>query len=325
MRNKFICLSLVFVLAMSFVNFGFCAVKPLVFVGGQMGGSYQLHGSALVEIVHRTYPEIFIDYRPGGGVANVMNLSKGEFDLGFTHNVVAKAGMLGIEPFKEKQSGIMAICTTYGSKVQVVTLADSGVDSISQIKEEKMPVRISVGDHGGATELCIRRMLEAYGITYNDVISWGGKVYYKQMAEANEMMLAGRLDIQFNSGACPLAVFKQLASTRDVKLLSIDEKAIEEVSKKYGYVRTLVTPDHYDFVTEDSPTIGVLTTVIVREDIPEEIVYKITRAIAENLDYFYNVDVSLKTVTKETMCKGTGVELHPGAKRYYREIGVIKE
>ena len=66
-----------------------------------------------------------------------------------------------------------------------------------------------------------------------------------------------------------------------------------------------------------------LTIIIVREDVPEEIVYKITKAIGDNLDYFYNVQQSLLAMTQETMWQGTGVDLHPGAKRYYQEIGVM--
>lgn len=313
---------LLVVFLVSIVLVGFCSTKPLIFTGGQMGGSYQLHGTALVEIVKQTYPEINIDYRPGNGLANVMLVSKGEADLGFTHSVLAKAGTLGIEPYEEKQPGVLAIGTTYGSKVQIVALSDLGINSIRQLKEEKIPVRVSVGEAGSATELAIKRMLAIYGITFDDIRSWGGKLYFKQMAEANQMMLAGRLDIQFNSGGCPLAVFKQLEVSRDVKLLSVDEEVIEEL-KKFGYVRTLITNKHYDFVKEDSPTFGVMTTIIVREGLPEEIVYKITKAIGDNLDYFHNVAESLKIMKQETIWKGVGVNLHPGAKKYYEEIGVL--
>ena len=264
-----------------------------------------------------------IDYRPGAGVANIMSVSKGEAALGFSQNIMAKAATLGIEPFKEKQPRVLAIGTSFGSKVQIVTLEKTGINSIRQIIDEKMPVRISVGDRGGATELAIRRCLKTYGITYDDITSWGGKVYFKQATEANEMMSVGLLDVQFSSGDCPLAVFKELAANNHLKLLPIDEEVIETLTKKYGYTKSYITNEHYDFVTTDSPTFGVLTTIIVREDLPEEIVYKITKAIGDNLDYFYDVDQNFKAVTQETMWQ-TGINLHPGAKQYYQEIGVLK-
>ena len=324
MKKNILLLGFVLVILVSTSSVCFSETTHLIFGGGQMGGSYQLHGTAITEIVHQKYPEILIDYRPGGGMANTVNVSKGEVDIAFTHSVVAKAASLGIEPYDVKYPGILAIGTTYGSKIQIVTLEKTGINSIRQVIDEKMPVKISVGEKVSATELAIRRMFAEYGITYDDITAWGGKVYFKQMTEANEMMSAGRLDIQFNSGGCPLAVFKQLATTNDVKLLPVDEEIIAAMTEKYGYSKSYITNEHYDFVTEDSPTFGVLTTIIVREDLPDEIVYKITKAVGDNLDYFYDVDQSLKIMTQETIWQGTGVELHPGAKQYYQEIGVLK-
>lgn len=318
-------LLLVFVLVMlasiSLVCFG--ETTQLILGGGQMGGWWQLFGTAITEVVRQTYPEIVIDYRPGGGLANTINVPKGEIDLGFSKNNVSKAATLGAEPFEEKLPGIMAILGSVGSKTQIVTPKKTGINSISQIIDEKMSVRISVGERASTTELAMRLMFEEYGITFDDIISWGGKVYYKQYTEANELMAAGQLDVQFNSGAVPLSAYLQLATTMDLKMLPIDEKVIEQLSEKYGYKKSYVTNEHYQFVTEDTPTFQDLTIIIVREDIPEEIVYKITKAIGDNLDYMYNVQQSLVAMTQETMWQGTGVDLHPGAKRYYQEIGVM--
>ena len=313
---------LVILASMSLVCFG--ETNNLILVGGQAGGGFELHGIAITEIVHQKYPEIIIDYRPGGGVANVMNVSGKKVDLALTHNAVAVAGALGIDPFTEKYPGVLAIGTTYGSKVQIVALKKTGINSIRQIIDEKMPVRISVGDRGGATELLIKRCLEGYNITYDDITAWGGKVYFKQMTEANDMMNSGMLDVQFNSGVCPLSAFKELAANNDLKLLSVDEEVIAALTKKYGYSKSYITNADYDFVTEDSPTFGVLSVIVVREDLPNEIVYKITKAIGDNLDYFYNVDQGLRVMKQETMWQDTGVDLHPGAKQYYQEIGVMK-
>ena len=323
MKRNILLLGFVLVILASISLVCFGSTTHLILGGGQMGGWWQLFGTAITEVVHQTYPEIIIDYRPGGGLANTINVSKGEIDLGFSKNNVSKAATLGVEPYKEKHPGIMAILGSVGSKTQIVTPKKTGINSIRQIIDEKMPVRISVGERVSTTELATRKMFEEYGITYDDIISWGGKVYYKQYTEANELMTAGQLDVQFNSGACPLSSFIQLATTMDLKLLPIDEKVIEQLSKKYGYQKSYITNEHYKFVTEDSPTFQDLTIIIVREDIPEEIVYKITKAIGDNLDYFYNVQQSLVAMTQETMWQGTGVDLHPGAKRYYQEIGVL--
>ena len=323
MKRNILLLGFVLVILASISLVCFADTTQLILGGGQMGGWWQLFGTAITEVVHQTYPEIIIDYRPGGGLANTINVPKGEIDLGFSKNNVSKAATLGEEPFEEKLPGIKAVLGSVGSKTQIVTPKKTGITSIRQIIDEKKSVRISVGEKASTTELAIRLMLEEYGVTYDDIISWGGTVYFKQFTEANELMTAGRLDVQFNSGACPLSAFIQLATTVDLRMLPIDEKVIEQLSQKYGYAKSYITNEHYDFVTEDTPTFQDLTIIIVREDVPEEIVYKITKAIGDNLDYFYNVQQSLLAMTQETMWQGTGVDLHPGAKRYYKEIGVM--
>ena len=78
---------------------------------------------------------------------------------------------MGLEPYKEKTPGVMAIGATTVSKVQIIPLKRLGINSMKQIIDEKMPVKISV--------LAMRRLLEAYGIIYDDIISWGGRLNFK--------------------------------------------------------------------------------------------------------------------------------------------------
>jgi len=324
MKKNILILGLVLVIlaSMSLVCFG--ETTNLIFVGGQTGGTDQLHGAAIAEIVNRVYPEIIIDYRPGAGASNVISVSKGEAQLGFGHSVIAKAGTLGLEPYTEKTPGVMAIGATTVSKVQIVSPKKKGINSIKQIIDEKMPVKISVGNRGSTTELGMGRLLKAYGITYDDIKAWGGRVNFKQMAEANEMMSMGQLDIRFDSSACPTASIKELAVNFDLNLLPIDEEVLETLIEKYAYTKEYITNEDYDFVTTVSPTFGFLKVIMVREDVPEEIVYKITKAIGDNLDYFRDVDQAFNVVTQETLPRGTAIDLHPGAIRYYQEIGVMK-
>jgi len=324
MKNKVISLSLIIMILIGLINIGFCADTVLLFAGGSPGGSYELHGGALVEIVKRTYPDITIDYRPGDGVANVLLVSEGKADMGFTHSVVAKSGFVGIEPFDKKLPGLRAAFTTYQSRVQPVVLVSAGINSFAQIAEEKIPIRIAVADIGSATELACRRLLGEYGITYDDIKSWGGQIHYKELTEAGELLRLGKLDIIVASGAVPLSFLIELGTTRDIKFLEITDEALAGMTEKYGYVTGWVKPENYDFVTEDTATVAVMTTVMMREDVPEDIAYRVTKAVGDNLDYLYSVDASLKVLTKESISQGAAIPLHPGSERYFREEGVIK-
>lgn len=110
-----------------------------------------------------------------------------------------------------------------------------------------------------------------------------------------------------------------------LKLLPIDEEVVETITNKYGHTKFFITNEDYDFVTTDSLTFGNVGITIMREDVPEETVCKITKTIGDNLDYFYDVDQVLKVVTQERMWQVIHeVPLHPRAKRYYQENGVLK-
>jgi len=324
MKNNILLLGFVLVILASMSLVCFSETTQLILVGGQLGGGSQLTATAVSEVVHRMYPEIAIDVRPGSGVSNIMNVSKGNADMGIAVSIASKASTLGIEPFKEKIPGVLAIASTTTSVTQIITLEKTGINSIRQIIDEKIPIKISVGEVGSNTEYGFRKIMEAYGITYDDITSWGGKYYFKEAAEANDMMSAGLLDIQIAGGPAPKSRFLQLSVTHALKMLSIDEEVVETLSKKYGYSKHYVTNEDYDFVKTDTPTVAALSNIIVREDISEEIVYKITKAIGDNLDYFRNVSFTWNSITQDSMALGSGLNLHPGAMRYYQEIGVLK-
>lgn len=324
MKKK--CLFLLFVMlifsSLSSISLG--VTEKLTYLGGQAGGSAELLGVGIAEIVHKVFPEILIDYSLGGGIANTMAISGDATLIGQTHSYVAKAAAQGMEPFEKQFPNLMALCSTTISQVQNVALESTGITSIRQIKDEKIPVRISVGDPGGTTELATRRLLNAYGITYDDIKKYGGTVFFKQMTEANDMMKMGRIDLQFNTGAAPLAVFSELATTHDIRLLPIDEDVIEILDENYGYSKSYISPETYSFVTKETPTATFVCIVLCNKDLSEEVAYKITKSIGDNLNFFYDMNVAHKHITHENMYQNTGVELHPGAIRYYKEIGVMK-
>lgn len=295
----------------------------LVCLGGQLGGSYDLHAAAIAEAVRRTYPNIRITPMPGGGTSNVPLVSQGEAELGFTHNNVALGGELGIEPYNEKWTGLRAITTTSLSAGQIVALASEGIDSMKQIAENKIPIKASVGTIGSTTSLAFKRLFEAYGFTFADVESWGGKIYYEQASEACDLMSMGRVNIQFTSGSVPLAYLQEIATKFDLKMLPVDDEQIEAM-REFGYGRAVIPEGAYTFVKEDIPAWAINSILFCNESLSEEIVYKITRAIVENLPYIYYSDKALERMTADTMWEDTGVQLHPGAERYYREIGAIK-
>ncbi len=287
------------------------------------GGVWDMIGAGLAEAIMRSNKGSSVTVIPGGGVSDVPVVSQKEAELGLTHSVIAVAGVKGIDPFDTEYPNIKGVVSLYPSQLQFIVNPKLGIDSISEIKEKKVPIKIAVGDPGSTGELATKRVLEGYGITYQDIESWGGKVHYKDMGEATSMYGDDIIDAFTLLTLAPNGPLQELATNKQVKMLPVDEAVIEKMGEEYGYARDVVPQSAYNFLDKDLPTIGSQTILITNDERSEQEIYQVTKGLVENLDYIRSIHNNLKDLTPEKMVL-TGVELHPGAEKYYKEIGALK-
>lgn len=300
--------------------------KDIYFVGATQGGGgvWDLVGTGLGNVITKGMPDYRITFVPGEGVANVITLNNGKAEIGLAHSSIAAAGARGEEPFKERLDKVRTIASLFDARMHFIVLEDSPLQSISDIKAKKLPIRIAVGDPGSATELMSRELLGEYGITYNDIKSWGGKVVYKSMGDAASMMSDGLLDVLMITGTAPMGAVQQIASSRKLRMLPIDKPVIEALDKKYGFAPAVLPKGVYNFVDKDIPTTSFHVILATHTGVPEDVVYSITKSLGDNLDMVRAIHANMKELSLDYMAAGTGVALHPGAKKYYQEKGVIK-
>lgn len=285
------------------------------------GGVWDMIGAGLAEAIMRSNPKAYVTVVPGGGVSDIPIVSDGEAEIGLTHSSIAVAAEKGIDPFEEVYDNIVGVAALYPSMVQFIVTAE-GPDSIQQIVDEQIPLKIAVGDPGSTGELATKRMLEAYGVTYEDIESWGGKVYYKDMGEAATMLGDGLIDSFTLLTLAPAGPLQQVASSKAVKILDVDEAVIDKMITDFGYSRLDVAKDAYNFLEKDVVSFGSKVVVVANADRSEEEIYHVVRSMVENLEYICSIHSNLSNLTKEEMAK-TDVTLHPGAAKYYEEIGVL--
>jgi TRAP transporter TAXI family solute receptor len=281
-------------------------------------------GTGLGNAIWQKLPEARITFVPGEGVANALTLHRGKAELGLMISSIAASGVRGEAPYKEVLSNLRAVTSLYASRFHFVVMADHPLKSMEDLKKNQYPIRIAVGDPGSSHELNSRRYLAEYGLTYKDIKSWGGKVFYKSMGEASDMMSDGLLDVLWISGTTPMGAVQELAATKKVRLLPLDIEVRDRMVKKYGYSIEIIPTGAYNFVTEDTPTFAHRVVLGTRSGVPADDIYKITKALVENLDYIHAIHKNLAIITPEFMATGTGVPLHDGAAKYYKEIGAIK-
>ncbi|WP_422447700.1 TAXI family TRAP transporter solute-binding subunit [Thermoanaerobacterium sp. DL9XJH110] len=300
--------------------------KPIrvTFAGSSPGGVWYMVMSGVAETINRSFPGSAITVVPGDGVANVTRVAQNQAQIGLTHSAIAASAITGGDPFKQKIDNIATIASLYPSQLQFVVTKKLGVNSIDEIISKKLPIKVSVDAPGSTGELAFRRMINEYGITYDDIKKWGGQVIFKNMGDSSDMLSDGFLDGFSTMTLAPASPIQEASVNKDLVMLPIKEEVINKLVEKYGYGKGEVPAKTYKFNDSAIPTITSYTVVIVPKDAPEELAYNISLSINENLEYLKTVHVALKELTPDKLVENLGAPLHKGAEKYYREIGVLK-
>lgn len=283
---------------------------------GSVGASWTAASAAIGQLLPQLYPDVTTTVVPGLAMSNVIAVQNGEAQLAFSKTASTVDGIEGVEPFTEKTDKVCNIAYLNEDFTHVITLASSNINSWEDLKDK----RLSVLQYGSTGEQMARFAIEASGLTYDDF----SKVSQNQVADSVEMMKDGQVDAWILCTPIPSSLIIDLANSRDIKFLSITPEQVEEISKRNSaYFPNVIPNGTYDAQTEDISSFGVATHLIVNADMDEEIVYELTKSIVENREILGDANASFAGLTPEDMAKDIGVPMHPGAERYYREIGVL--
>jgi TRAP transporter TAXI family solute receptor len=284
--------------------------------GGTAGVYYPL-GAAVADILNRNVPGAnATSQSTGASVANINMLKDGEVELAFIQNDITYYAAYGEEMFEdEKVDGLYGISTIYPETIQIVTLAKTGIKSLADVKGK----RVAVGAAGSGTEANARQILAANGITYDDITE-----QYLSFAEAADNLKDGNVDVAFVTAGFPTAAIMDIAAQHEVVLLDVDEDTADALIEDYPFYTKIVVPaGTYTTQEEDNFTVAVMAMLVVTDDMDEDLAYDMTKAIYTNLDRLQAAHEIGKMITKEGALDGMPIELHPGAKKYFEEEGIL--
>lgn len=250
--------------------------------------------------------------------ANATTLNLGKAEIGFSMGDAAADAYQGIDSFEEQgaQENIRSVASLYTNYMQIVATKESGIKTIDDLRGKK----IAVGAPGSGTEISAKRVLAAYGMTYDDI-----KPDYLSFAEGVEGMKNGNIDAVVISSGLPNAGVLELATSKEIVIVEIDEKKVLEMQKDYPtFFSTIVSKDVYDGMEKDVNTVGVNNVLITHKDVPDDIVYAMTRALFENIDQLQNSHNAAKDIDIKKALENLPAPLHPGAKKYFDEEGVTE-
>jgi|LSQX01.2.fsa_nt_gb TRAP transporter TAXI family solute receptor len=306
----------------------------LNFASMSMGGSWYVYAVNIAELIKTYLPAgSTVDVFPyQGGVGNPILVNNGEADIALSFSAIGNWAYNGIVDYEEKgkMANIRALVGGLNKphRVGILTTKNSGINSIQDIKDKNMKVRLLTVQRGGSGETLARQVLEAYGMTYDDIIDNGGSVSHIDLPVAVQQMQDGQADLFIHNIGYKQPDIVELCLRGNIRFLTLDPDKAELLCEKYGHENGLkIEKDEFNGVKEDIPAIGYPTGVIANKDLPEDIAYLITKAICENKEMLVDAHASLAGFEPTEAWKPTkngSVPLHPGAEKYYKEKGWIK-
>jgi len=282
--------------------------------GGTSGTYYPLGGD-LANLFNTVIPDVNASAQATGGSADNLRLIDGEeAELGTVQNDVSYFAYTGTDSFEGEQiTSFSVISSLYAEYVQIVVRADSDIQTIADFKGKS----ISIGAAGSGVYTNALHVLEAAGLTLDDI-----DAQYLSFSESADGLKNKQIDAAFVCAGIPNAAVTELASTVGVRLISLSDEEVAALIAAHPTYANLKLPAATYGLEEDVNSIAITALLVCANSLDEELVYQMTKAMYEQEGILTHAKAA--EITKDTAFVGVGeLPLHPGAARYYTEIGLL--
>lgn len=284
------------------------------------GGAFFIVGGALAEVLNAHGAEHKWEVTAEstkGSQENIRRLQSGELDFALSNAGITYFAVRGKEGW-EQPYPMRAVMTLAANIAMFITRADSGIRSVPDLKGK----RVVVGPAGAGFEFFVKPLLAAHDVTYEDFTPLNST-----QAGAVDMLADGSAAAAFLGGAVPTASITQAATSQDIFFVPFSEEAMAEAMDRYPFfhpatiARGTYRGQQQDFHGLDVGSMHLIT----RAQLNDDLVYEVTRAIYENQDEVTAKHPAGRAINPENVVRDIGTEFHPGAVRYYQEIGIWPE
>ena len=284
---------------------GIIAVNTATFVGQKTAGI----AGGIIATLGVVFPSLII-------ITIIAAFIQNFSDLAIVQNDVMDYAYNGTDLFAEEGAAteFATVAGLYAEVCQVVSTGD--IKSIADLKGK----RVSVGDAGSGVEFNARQILEAYGISFNDI-----EVNNLGFGDSSDALKDGKIDAFFCTAGAPTTAIVELATTNSINLLEIDDEHAAALAEAHPFYTTYPIPGgSYKGVDEDVQTVAIKATLICSPKLSEETVYNLTKALFDNQSEIAAAHAKGEELSLEYAVSGISVPFHPGAEKYFKEVGAIK-
>lgn len=292
--------------------------SEITFGAATVGGVWYTIAGAMSDKMKEIFPDSSVAIVEGGSTANLLGLGDGTFDIAFTNGEAISEANNGTGEFDEPINNFSTVATMYPNPVQIIVRADSDIQSVEDLKGKI----VSPGIRGYSGELAFLRILDILGMSYDDLDG----IEYTGTEEAANLLRDKHIDAWIGNLAAPAATWQEMDTTVGIRLISLDEDVIDQMYEQNpGYVPYTIEAGTYPNQDEDVRTVAPYTVLLVNNDtMPEDAVYEFTKMVVENNDAWSTISSTLNDFDAEYSVENNTGEMHPGAERYYKEIGAME-
>lgn len=315
MKKKTSILFLSIMLAVIMIISGCGGKVSLKMATGGTTGTYYAYSGAVSQVLASKLNNVSFDVQStGASKANIYLVADKEADIAIVQNDVMYYASKGIDLFEGEGAveGFSAMAGCYAEVCQIVSKSD--ITSIEDLRGK----RVSVGDIGSGCEFNARQILDAYGMSFDDI-----QVNNLSFGDSATALKDAKIDAFFCVAGAPTTAIVELATSNSINILRIDDEHADKLIADYPFYTKFDVPGGaYKGVDSNVQTVAVVATYIVSNDLDDKLVYDMTKALFENAGEIAKAHPKGAELNAEYSVSGISISIHPGALKYYKEIGV---
>ncbi len=288
-----------------------------VLTGGTSGVYFPL-GTALSTIYNRAIPNAKATVQSTKASAENMNLLEaGRGEIAFALADAVSGAYTGDAEmgFPAPMKKLRSIAAIYPNYIQIVANAESGIKTLADLKGK----RVSVGAPKSGTEINARAIFKAAGLSYKDL----SKVEFLPFGESVELIKNRQLDATLQSAGLGVSSIRDLATSVKIVVVSVPADVVAKVGDA-AYQPGIIPAGTYDGQTADVPTATISNYLVTHTGVSNDLAYAMTKQLFTNLDAMVAAHNAAKMINVTKAPVGLSIPLHPGAEKYYKEVGALK-
>lgn len=299
-------------------------INALEIVTGSATGSWVPIGSAIAEAFNSYYDGFPATAIAGpGSMGNPSMLSQGDGDVSMSYAPLLTMAFAGDAPYEQPCSNLRAIASMQPTVLHWRITENYDIHNVTDFATNKDKLTLGMSPLGNANYYFADYILTECGLDIDDLSAQNIELYFAESSGITEGWKNRQVQSAINVGNLPYSSVTEALTGLPGHLINIDGAVADALTEKYGFEQYTIPAGTYPGQNEDIKTIALKLVVIVRDDISEDIAYNLAKAIYENHESFIDYHGSFAEFNPETMHKDCGIELHPGAIKYYKEVGLM--